>query len=98
MKKGEADDLLGKTGLIKGRVVTENMRRTAIDAIKKYDIVLVHVEATDEAGHAGKADIKKNALEEISQYTGEDDQNRIRSTSEAEIAKETLDKVSKMII
>ena len=40
----------------------------------------------------------KNALEEISQYTGEDDQNRIRSTSEAEIAKETLDKVSKMII
>jgi len=36
VKKGEADDLLGKTGLIKGRVVTENMRRTAIDAIKKY--------------------------------------------------------------
>jgi len=40
----------------------------AIDAIKKYDIVLVHVEATDEAGHAGKADIKKKALEEIDTY------------------------------
>ena len=37
----------------------------SIEAIKKYDIVLVHVEATDEAGHAGKADIKKKALEEI---------------------------------
>jgi 2,3-bisphosphoglycerate-independent phosphoglycerate mutase len=40
----------------------------AIDAIKKYDIVLVHVEATDEAGHAGKAEIKKKALEEIDTY------------------------------
>jgi 2,3-bisphosphoglycerate-independent phosphoglycerate mutase len=40
----------------------------AIEAIKKYDIVLVHVEATDEAGHAGKADIKKKALEEIDKY------------------------------
>jgi 2,3-bisphosphoglycerate-independent phosphoglycerate mutase len=40
----------------------------AIDAIKKYDIVLVHVEATDEAGHAGKAEIKKRALEEIDKY------------------------------
>ena len=27
--KGEADDLGPKTGLIKGRVVTENMKRTA---------------------------------------------------------------------
>ncbi len=40
----------------------------AIEAIKKYDIVLVHVEATDEAGHAGKADIKKKALEEIDKH------------------------------
>src|SRR5437764_282978 len=34
--KGEADDLGPKTGLIKGRVVTENMKRTAIDAINRY--------------------------------------------------------------
>jgi len=39
--------------------------QAAMEAIKKYDIVLVHIEATDEAGHAGKADIKKKALEEI---------------------------------
>ena len=37
----------------------------AIEALKRYDIVLVHVEATDEAGHAGEAATKKKALEEI---------------------------------
>ena len=40
----------------------------AIEALKKYDIVLVHVEATDEAGHAGDAGIKKKALEEIDKH------------------------------
>ena len=40
----------------------------AIEALKKYDIVLVHVEATDEAGHAGDANIKKKALEEIDKH------------------------------
>ena len=40
----------------------------AIEAIHKYDIVLVHVEATDEAVHAGQADVKKRALEEIDQH------------------------------
>lgn len=40
----------------------------AIEALKKYDIVLVHVEATDEAGHAGDAEIKKKALEEIDKH------------------------------
>ena len=40
----------------------------AIEAIKNNDIVLVHVEATDEAGHAGKAEVKKKALEEIDKY------------------------------
>src|SRR5579872_291051 len=36
VKKGDADDLTTKTGLIKGRVVTENMKRSAIQYIKKY--------------------------------------------------------------
>jgi 2,3-bisphosphoglycerate-independent phosphoglycerate mutase len=40
----------------------------AIEALKKYDIVLVHVEATDEAGHAGDAETKKKALEEIDKH------------------------------
>lgn len=34
--KSESDDLIPKSGLIKGRVVTENMKRTALDAIDKY--------------------------------------------------------------
>ncbi|MBS1662339.1 MAG: outer membrane protein assembly factor, partial [Bacteroidetes bacterium] len=36
VKKGDADDLTTKTGLIKGRVVTEDMKRSAIQAIKKF--------------------------------------------------------------
>src|SRR6185312_10394563 len=36
VKKGEGEDLTTKTGLIKGRVITENMKRSAIQAIKKY--------------------------------------------------------------
>lgn len=36
INKSEQDDLVPKTGLIKGRVVTENMKRTAIDAINRY--------------------------------------------------------------
>jgi outer membrane protein insertion porin family len=36
VKKGDADDLTPKSGLIKGRVVTENMKRTAVQAIKRF--------------------------------------------------------------
>jgi outer membrane protein insertion porin family len=36
VKKGDGDDLTTKTGLIKGRVVTENMKQVAVQAIKRY--------------------------------------------------------------
>ena len=36
VKKGEAEDLTTKSGLIKGRVVTEDMKRVAVQAIKKF--------------------------------------------------------------
>src|SRR5215471_11438109 len=36
VKKSEADDLNGKTGLVKGQVITENRKRNAIEAIQKY--------------------------------------------------------------
>ena len=36
VRKGDGDDLGTKTGLIKGRVVTENMKRVAVNAIKKF--------------------------------------------------------------
>jgi len=34
--KSQADDLKAKVGLVKGRIVTENNRRSAIEAIDKY--------------------------------------------------------------
>jgi outer membrane protein insertion porin family len=36
IKKGEKDDLEGKVGLSKQRVITENMRLSAIEAIRKF--------------------------------------------------------------
>jgi len=36
VNKSQSDDLKEKTGLIVNRVITENMKRTASDAIKKY--------------------------------------------------------------
>jgi 2,3-bisphosphoglycerate-independent phosphoglycerate mutase len=39
--------------------------RAAIEALKDYDLVCVHVEATDEASHEGRVDAKVQALEEI---------------------------------
>ena len=39
----------------------------AIDALSKYDIVCVHVEATDEASHEGDTAKKIKALEDIDQ-------------------------------
>ncbi|MBX2931687.1 MAG: BamA/TamA family outer membrane protein [Chitinophagaceae bacterium] len=36
VKKSEKEDLTGKTGLVPNRIVTENMKRTAEEAIKKF--------------------------------------------------------------
>jgi outer membrane protein insertion porin family len=36
VKKGEKDDLTPKTGLVINRVITENLKRTSSDAIKKF--------------------------------------------------------------
>ena len=40
----------------------------AIEALEKYDIVFVHVEAPDEAGHNGNAEMKKKAIEQIDRH------------------------------
>lgn len=40
----------------------------AIEALKKYDLVFVHIEAPDEASHEGNADMKKKAIEQIDKY------------------------------
>ncbi len=40
----------------------------AIEALDKYDLVLVHIEATDEAGHNGNPLQKKKALEQNDKF------------------------------
>ena len=40
----------------------------AIEAMDKYDIVFVHIEAPDEASHSGNARMKKKAVEQIDKY------------------------------
>ena len=42
--------------------------QAAIEALKKYDIVFVHIEAPDEAGHSGNPQQKKKAIELIDQF------------------------------
>lgn len=42
--------------------------QAAIKAIKDYDLVFVHIEAPDEAGHGGDAEAKKKAIEEIDKH------------------------------
>jgi len=39
--------------------------KIALDALERYDVVIVHVEAPDEAGHAGSAADKIAAIEKI---------------------------------
>lgn len=36
VRKGESEDLTGKTGLVRNRVITENLKISAIEAIKKF--------------------------------------------------------------
>ncbi len=40
----------------------------AVEALKQYDIVFVHIEAPDEASHNGNAQMKKNAIEQIDKH------------------------------
>jgi 2,3-bisphosphoglycerate-independent phosphoglycerate mutase len=42
--------------------------RAAVEALAKYDIVCVHVEASDEASHEGRADEKVKAIEEVDRH------------------------------
>ncbi len=40
----------------------------AIKALEDHDIVFIHVEGPDEAGHSGNAALKKHAIEQIDKY------------------------------
>lgn len=56
-------DVPGATGYVDTDFAAKG--RYAIDALDKYDLVCVHVEAPDEAGHEGDAEEKVRSLESI---------------------------------
>jgi 2,3-bisphosphoglycerate-independent phosphoglycerate mutase len=59
-------DVPGATGYVDTNY--EGKAEAAIKALKEYDIVLIHIEAPDEAGHSGNALVKKQAVELIDKH------------------------------
>ena len=56
-------DVAGATGYLDTDYAAKG--RAGVAALDRYDIVCVHVEASDEASHEGRADAKVEALERI---------------------------------
>jgi 2,3-bisphosphoglycerate-independent phosphoglycerate mutase len=56
-------DVPGATGYLDTDYAAKG--RYGVEALDRYDIVCVHVEASDEASHEGRADAKVEALERI---------------------------------
>jgi 2,3-bisphosphoglycerate-independent phosphoglycerate mutase len=59
-------DVPGATGFIDTNY--QGKASADIEALDKYDIVFVHVEAPDEASHGGNAEMKKKAIEQVDKY------------------------------
>jgi len=59
-------DVPGATGFIDTNY--EGKGQAAVEALQKYDLVFVHVEAPDEAGHQGDVAAKKKAIEQVDKY------------------------------
>jgi 2,3-bisphosphoglycerate-independent phosphoglycerate mutase len=53
----------GATGFVDTNY--QGKAEAAIEALQKYDLVFVHIEGPDEAGHNGSAEMKKKAVEQI---------------------------------
>lgn len=56
----------GATGYVDTNYVGKG--QAAVGALEKYDLVFVHIEAPDEAGHSGNALQKRKAVEQIDKY------------------------------
>ena len=59
-------DVPGATGYLDTNFAGKG--EAAIEAMDTYDVVVVHIEAPDEAGHAGNALHKKKAIEMIDKF------------------------------
>ncbi|UCF43940.1 MAG: cofactor-independent phosphoglycerate mutase [Planctomycetota bacterium] len=56
-------DVPGATGFVDTNY--KGKASAAIEALDKYDLVFVHIEAPDEASHNGSAEMKRKAVEQI---------------------------------
>ena len=54
-------DVEGATGLVTTNY--EGKARAALDALRTHDFVFLHIEASDEAGHEGDAELKVRTIE-----------------------------------
>ncbi|MDR4987667.1 MAG: cofactor-independent phosphoglycerate mutase [Bacteroidales bacterium] len=61
----EAVKVPGSTGLYDTNY--EGKARAAVDALNRVDLVYLHIEASDEAGHEGDVDLKIKTLESLDQ-------------------------------
>jgi 2,3-bisphosphoglycerate-independent phosphoglycerate mutase len=59
-------DVPGATGFLDTNY--QGKGQAAIDALDKYDLVFIHVEAPDEAGHERNAEAKKQAIEQVDRH------------------------------
>ena len=59
-------DVPGATGFVDTNY--QGKGEAAIAALEKYDLVFVHIEAPDEASHAGNPEMKKEAIEQIDRH------------------------------
>jgi len=59
-------DVPGATGYLDTDYAAKG--RAAVEALDGYDLVIVHVEAPDEAGHLGDAAAKVKAIEEVDRH------------------------------
>jgi 2,3-bisphosphoglycerate-independent phosphoglycerate mutase len=59
-------DVPGATGYLDTDYAAKG--RHAVAALRDHDLVCVHVEASDEASHEGRADAKVEALEQIDRH------------------------------
>jgi 2,3-bisphosphoglycerate-independent phosphoglycerate mutase len=59
-------DVPGATGFVDTNY--QGKGSAAIEALDKYDIVFIHIEAPDEASHNGSIEMKKKAIEQIDKY------------------------------
>lgn len=59
-------DVPGATGFVDTNY--QGKGSAAVEALDKYDLVFVHIEGPDEAGHNGNAEMKKKAVEQIDKH------------------------------